>query len=164
MEKLFRTAELRDLEQQVTKGEISYSRMVEILNEKHFIKLVELRQELSSPSVNKVSKEQTKYEFEKSKLTKALDELESLRARLINYEINELGDRDRIIEQLQSEIEQLKSAPKQYSNAVEFAEFLKEANYHKSPKNKWYLDKENPNWIMKEYTTQELYDLFTKGK
>jgi hypothetical protein len=34
MEKLLRVAEMRDLDQQVAKGEISYSRMVEIINEK----------------------------------------------------------------------------------------------------------------------------------
>jgi len=47
MEKLFKVAEIRDLEKQVSTGEISYSRMVEKINEKHFIKLVELRQEYS---------------------------------------------------------------------------------------------------------------------
>jgi hypothetical protein len=46
MEKLLRVADMRDLEKKVTKGEISYSRMIEIINEKHFLKLVELRQEL----------------------------------------------------------------------------------------------------------------------
>lgn len=34
MEKIFTVALLRDLEKQVQKGEISYSRMVEILNER----------------------------------------------------------------------------------------------------------------------------------
>lgn len=53
MERLLRVAELRDLESRVSKGEISYSRMVEIINEKHFLKLVELRQELK---VNELSK------------------------------------------------------------------------------------------------------------
>lgn len=52
MEKLLRTAEMRDLEKQVTKGEISYSRMVEIINEKHFMSLINLRQELSFNKVN----------------------------------------------------------------------------------------------------------------
>lgn len=46
MEKLLRVAEMRDLESQVSNGKITYSRMVEIINEKHFIKLVEIRQEL----------------------------------------------------------------------------------------------------------------------
>lgn len=48
MEKLLRVAEMRDLEKQVTKGEISYSRMVEIINEKHFMELVKLRGELQN--------------------------------------------------------------------------------------------------------------------
>lgn len=43
MEKLLRVAEMRDLEKQLTKGEISYSRMVEIINEKHFMELVKVR-------------------------------------------------------------------------------------------------------------------------
>lgn len=57
MEKLLRVAELRDLESQVSTGKISYSRMVEIINEKHFMKLVELRQSLKPKKV--------KGEFEK---------------------------------------------------------------------------------------------------
>jgi hypothetical protein len=48
MEKLLRVAEMRDLEKQVTKGEISYSRMIEIINEKHFMELVNLRGELET--------------------------------------------------------------------------------------------------------------------
>lgn len=48
MEKLLRVAEMRDLEKQVAKGEISYSRMVEIINEKHFMELVKLRSELQN--------------------------------------------------------------------------------------------------------------------
>ena len=47
MEKLLKVAEMRDLQKQVTKGEISYSRMVEIINEKHFLELVRLRSELT---------------------------------------------------------------------------------------------------------------------
>lgn len=35
MERLLKIAELRDLEQQVTDGEITYSKMVEIINQKH---------------------------------------------------------------------------------------------------------------------------------
>jgi hypothetical protein len=35
--KIFKVAEIRDLEKQVTTGEISYSRMVEILNEKALV-------------------------------------------------------------------------------------------------------------------------------
>ena len=45
MEKLLRVAEMRDLEKQVSLEEISYSRMVEIINEKHFMQLVNLRGE-----------------------------------------------------------------------------------------------------------------------
>lgn len=48
MEKLLRVAEMRDLEKQVAKEEISYSRMVEIINEKHFMQLVNLRDELET--------------------------------------------------------------------------------------------------------------------
>jgi CRISPR/Cas system endoribonuclease Cas6 (RAMP superfamily) len=33
MEKVFRVADIRKFEQQVTKGDISYSRMVELMNE-----------------------------------------------------------------------------------------------------------------------------------
>mgnify|MGYP001614796958 CR=1 FL=1 len=39
--KFLKLAELRELEKQVTLGEISYSRMVEIINEKHTNKLRE---------------------------------------------------------------------------------------------------------------------------
>ena len=46
MERLLKIAELRDLEKQVMDGEISYSRMVEIINEKHFKELVDLRYRL----------------------------------------------------------------------------------------------------------------------
>lgn len=34
MEKVFKVADIRDLEQKVALGEMSYSRMVEVLNEK----------------------------------------------------------------------------------------------------------------------------------
>lgn len=59
MEKLLKVAEMRDLEKQVLKGEISYSRMIEIINEKHFLKLVELRQSLNpkKSNTNKLFKE-----------------------------------------------------------------------------------------------------------
>ena len=48
MEKLLRVADMRDLEKQVAKSEISYSLMFEIINEKHFMQLVNLRGELET--------------------------------------------------------------------------------------------------------------------
>jgi hypothetical protein len=53
MEKLLRVAEMRDLEKKVAKGEITYSRMVEIINEKHFMALVNLRYELKPKTIKK---------------------------------------------------------------------------------------------------------------
>lgn len=55
MEKLLRIADMRDLESQVSKEQISYSRMVEIINEKYFIELVNLRSRLQG------SKAETKF-------------------------------------------------------------------------------------------------------
>lgn len=62
MEKLLKVAEMRDLEKQVSMNEISYSRMVEIINEKHFFKLVELRQELKQNAKPDIVKEQHYFE------------------------------------------------------------------------------------------------------
>ena len=47
MEKVFKVADIRDLEQKVALGEISYSRMVEMLNEKaeeHYSKVKKLNE------------------------------------------------------------------------------------------------------------------------
>ena len=52
MEKVFKVADIRDLEQKVALGEISYSRMVEMLNEKaeeHYSKV----KKLNEPAVSK---------------------------------------------------------------------------------------------------------------
>jgi len=42
---------MRSLEKQVNLGEISYGRMIEIINEKHFFELVKLRSELEDKKV-----------------------------------------------------------------------------------------------------------------
>jgi hypothetical protein len=60
MEKLLRVADMRDLEKQVSKGEISYSRMVEIINEKHFLSLVNLRMSLTVKEKNNPTNNKTK--------------------------------------------------------------------------------------------------------
>lgn len=60
MEKLLRVADMRDLEKQVAKGEISYSRMVEIINEKHFLSLVNLRMSLTVKEKKQPHKQQNK--------------------------------------------------------------------------------------------------------
>ena len=47
MEKVFKVADIRDLEQKVALGEMSYSRMVEVLNEKaeeHYSKVKKLNE------------------------------------------------------------------------------------------------------------------------
>lgn len=52
MEKVFKVADIRDLEQKVALGEMSYSRMVEVLNEKaeeHYSKV----KKLNEPAVSK---------------------------------------------------------------------------------------------------------------
>lgn len=51
MERLLKIAELRDLEQQVTDGEITYSKMVETINIKHLKALSELRYKLKKERV-----------------------------------------------------------------------------------------------------------------
>lgn len=43
MEKLLRIAEMKDLQQQVSDGKISFGKMVEIINFKHLKELTELR-------------------------------------------------------------------------------------------------------------------------
>ena len=52
MEKVFKVADIRDLEQKVALGEMSYSRMVEVLNEKteeYYSKV----KKLNEPAVSK---------------------------------------------------------------------------------------------------------------
>ncbi len=48
MERLLKVAELNDLIKQVTKGEITFSKMTEIINIKHVKELSELRYKLKS--------------------------------------------------------------------------------------------------------------------
>ena len=53
MEKVFKVADIRDLEQKVALGEMSYSRMVEVLNEKaeeHYSKVKKLNEPAVSGS------------------------------------------------------------------------------------------------------------------
>ena len=56
MEKLLKVADLRGLEKQVSNGEISYSKMVEIINFKHLKELAELRYELEKERESEISK------------------------------------------------------------------------------------------------------------
>ena len=60
MEKVFKVADIRDLEQKVSLGEISYSRMVEIMNERAYEKYCGKVEKLPIPevitSVNKRNK------------------------------------------------------------------------------------------------------------
>lgn len=62
MEKVFKVADIRDLEQKVALGEMSYSRMVEVLNEKaeeHYSKVKKLNEPVVSN--NEVSVETEKH-------------------------------------------------------------------------------------------------------
>ena len=55
MEKVFKVADIRDLEQKVALGEISYSKMVELMNEKaeqHYSKV----KKLNEPAVSNLFK------------------------------------------------------------------------------------------------------------
>ena len=57
MDKVFKVADIRDLEQKVALGEMSYSRMVEILNEKaeqHYSKVKKLNEPAVSGNEVKV--------------------------------------------------------------------------------------------------------------
>ena len=47
MEKLFKQSEINSLIKKVTKGEITFSKMVEIINFKHLKELTELRHKLT---------------------------------------------------------------------------------------------------------------------
>ena len=60
MEKVFKVADIRDLEQKVALGEMSYSRMVEVLNEKteeYYSKV----KKLNEPAVSKSLKCECKH-------------------------------------------------------------------------------------------------------
>lgn len=58
MEKVFKVADIRDLEQKVALGEMSYSRMVEVLNEKteeYYSKVKKLNEpeaQIETPNIN----------------------------------------------------------------------------------------------------------------
>lgn len=73
MEKILIVADMRALEKQVLQGDISYTRMIEIINEKAFIQLC-----------NGIKK----HIDEKSKLLKKIEDLKKQNSRLkINYKI-----------------------------------------------------------------------------
>ena len=57
MEKVFKVADIRDLEQKVTLGEISYGKMVELMNEKaeqHYSKVKKLNEPAVSNGIEPV--------------------------------------------------------------------------------------------------------------
>ena len=89
MEKVFKVADIRDLEQKVALGEISYSKMVEIMNEKaeeHYSKV----KKLNEPAVSKSDGIERKLQLAIDGLKGALRTGAMNRARFITNVLDEI--------------------------------------------------------------------------